>query len=143
MLRILKLKCKLINLTKNDDEKNKIKLEIYSNIMGYFACKKDRSFGTFNDTSILEDLENKIKNIFKTNYRIIGVKNNSYESFNVFLDNVQNENNIIMCELAQENFNEGYNYFINLHNNISIMDILILNKPARIEYKLIKALNQK
>lgn len=141
MLKILKLKYKLLTLTNDEVEKEKIKLEIYSTILGYYACKKDRAFtNLFNDNDILNELENNIKNIFKTNYRITGVRDNSYDSFKIFLNNIQNENNIDLCELVTENFNKGYHYYIELYNNISIMDILITNKPARIENKFIKIL---
>lgn len=143
MLKILKLKYKLLTLTNDEKEKEKLKLEIYSTILGYYTCKKDRSFtNMFNDNDIINELENKIKNIFKTNYRIIGIKDNSYDSFKVFLNNAQNDNNIELCELAKLNFNEGYNHYIELYNNISIMDILITNKPARIENNFIKILKK-
>lgn len=139
MLKTIKYKNHLIKLSKDSNEIKELELEIYSLILGYFACKKDRTLSNFfYDFDILNELEDRIKNIFYTNYRILGIKNNSLDSFYIFIKNIKNDNNKFLCDITIINFIKGYNYYTEIRENDSIFDYLILHKYKRLENKLIK-----
>ena len=135
MLKILKLKTKLIELSNNKEEINKYTLEIYSMLLGYFSNKKDRTLSFFNEYNTIKELEKRILEL--TNIKIIGIKNNNKDSFNIFISNISNENNKELIELLKSNFNYGYSYYDYYHNKYnSIFDYILLHKHQKLEYKL-------
>ena len=136
MLKIIKLKEKRLELTKDKDEIKTISIEIYGLLLGYFSRKKDKSF-IHNNNEILDILEERIKYILNTNYRILNVKDNSKDSFTIFINNVNNKENNKLCIKLSENFTLGYDYY-DYYNNNSLFDYIILHKQERLENKLIK-----
>ena len=139
MLKKIKYCNQLIELSNNKSEINFLQLKIYIMILGYFACKKDNTFPSFFiHDDIIFKLEERIKNIFNTNYKILGIKNNSLDSFYVFINNVKNDINKTLCDEAIINFIDEYNYYSDIRENSSIFDYLISHKYERLENKLIK-----
>lgn len=139
MLKQIKLKRKLIELSKDKNEIKNLELEIYSLILGYFSCKKDRTLPNFfSDNDTLIELEDRIKNILNTNYKILGIKDNTLDSFYIFIKNIKNDSNEILCDNIIINFINGYNYYNYIRENNSIFDYILLHKYDRLENKLIK-----
>ena len=137
MLKTIKLKRKLLNLLDNENEKTLINLELYTILLGYFSRKKDRTLIFFSEDELLFNLENRIKTILKTNYKILDIKDNSLDSFNIFIKNYSNDFNINTCNLLSEKFEFGYKYYDFYHNKYnSLFDYLIINKHKKLEYKL-------
>ena len=138
MLKLIKLKTKIIEQSNNKEEINKNSLEIYTMLLGYFSNKKDSSFSNINEDDTLKELEKRILKLTNiTYYKIIGIKNNNEDSFNIFISNISNENNKELIELLKSNFNYGYSYYDYYHNKYnSIFDYILLHKHQRLEYKL-------
>lgn len=142
MIKTLKYKNKLLELSKDKDETIKYSLEIYTIILGYFARQKDFYSpipSLFNNDEILNKLHNKIRKLLNTNYKILGIKDNSLDSFKIFIKNFSNENNKEICNLLYKNFTYAYNYYDYYHNKYnSFFDYVLLHKHERLEYKLKK-----
>ena len=138
MIKSLKYKTKLIELSKDKEEIKKYSLEIYSILLGYFSRKKDRTFSFFDENDTLKELEKRILEIANIKYfKILGIKDNSKDSFNIFIKNITKEDNKELCELLKEYFNIGYNYYDYYRTKYSsIFDYTILHKHERLEYKL-------
>ena len=138
MLNFLKLKTKLIELSKDKYEIIKFSLEIYTIILGYFSNKKDSSFSFFNEFDTLKELENRILELINIkNYKILGISDNSSDSFNIFIKNFSNENNKEISDLLKRSFTYGYKYYDFYHNKYnSFLDYVLLHKHSRLEYKL-------
>lgn len=138
MLKTLKLKTKLLELTNDKEEIKKYSLEIYSILLGYFSNKKDSSFLFFNENETLKELENRILKLSNIeHYKILGIKNNNEDSFDIFIENIYSEENNELCTLLKNNFNYGYDYYDYYHNKYnSIFDYILLHKHENLEYKL-------
>ena len=52
MIKTIKLKNRLLELSKDKDEITKYSLEIYTLILGYFARQKDMSFPSLFDNEV-------------------------------------------------------------------------------------------
>ena len=138
MLKILKLKAKLIELSNERKEIEKYSLELYSILIGYFLNKKDSSFSFFNDDDVLKELEKRILDLAGIKYfKILGIKNNSKYSFNIFIENISKDDNKEICEILKKYFTLGYDYYDYYHNKYnSIFDYILTHKHERLEYKL-------
>ena len=143
MLKTLKLKKKLLEYSTDKNEIIKYSLEIYSIILGYFARKKDRTLPSLNDSDeTLNHIQTKIKELLNTNYKILGLTNNSLDSFWIFIRNLNNKDNKEICDILNKNFINGYNYYDYYHNNYnSIFDYILLHRHQKLEYKLKNFIN--
>lgn len=138
MIRTIKLKKKLLSKLSNEEEKKIVLLELYTLILGYFSRKKDRNM-YFDDYELLEDIEFIIRKLLNTNYKILGVKNNCLDSFNLFINNYSNESNKKLSALLSDRFDFAYSYYdyyMNKYN--SLFDYLIVHKHQNLENKLKK-----
>lgn len=142
MIKTLKYKNKLLELSKDKEEIIKYSLEIYTIILGYFARQKDFYApipSLFKNEETIDYAHKKIKELLKTNYNIIGINDNSFDSFKIFIKNFRNENNKEICDLLYKNFRDAYQYYDYYHNKYnSFFDYVLLHKHERLEYKLKK-----
>ena len=114
MLKTLKYLNKMLELSKNKEEINKYSLKIYSILLGYFSNKKDRSFSFFDaeEDDLLKELENRILELTNIKYKkILRIRDNNKDSFNIFINNINNQENNELCELLNKDFNYGYDSY--------------------------------
>ena len=72
MIKTLKYKNKLLELSKDKDEIIKYSLEIYTIILGYFARQKDNYLNSFfSNDEIINYLQEKIKTLLLFKYSIL------------------------------------------------------------------------
>jgi len=145
MLKILKLKLEQINLLKdissNNLEINNKKLEIYSMLLGYYARRKDRDMFKIYDNADIDDIISKINNILNTNIITLKIKDNSYDSMKICVDQLATKSpeHIDKYNTLFKNFEFGYKYYdCYFEKNNSIFDYLLLHKGQKLENKVYK-----
>lgn len=141
MIKTLKLKTQLLEFSNDKEEIKKYSLEIYTIILGYFARQKDFYSpipSLFKNEETIDYVHKKIRELLNTNYRILGVKDNSIDSFRIFIKNFRNDNNKELCDLLYKNFRYAYQYYDYYHNKYNSIFDYILSKHERLECKLKK-----
>lgn len=136
MIKLIKSNLRLVKLTDDINKKNELLLQNYLMILGYLVSQNDHFFTpNYTDQKII-DLEQKIQKILNINYKIIGIKNNSKDSFDIFVNNYNNENNKKTIEILNKYFYLGYNYYINFYERHNSIVDYIIGTQKNLEMKL-------
>lgn len=146
MLKLIEANLKQIETLKQSENKKeeikKLKANIYSAILGYYACKKDmRVFLNSNDIEIINNIIDKIQNILNTPIPVLNMSKNSLHSMALSIRSLMSENENLCTEYLNilNYFSMGYGYYIeNLNITTPAFDELSLYKQINFENVLTK-----
>lgn len=120
-----------------DENINKLKLEIYSMLLGYYSAQYDKDyFNVYNNGEKIIGLDSTIQNIIGLNHQLINLNENTLDSFKKLIFKSGNE---------QDKYHKIFKYFLDgyifyqssVERNDSIFDSFI-NSRKRLENKLCK-----
>lgn len=149
MLSIIKSTLKLIKLYEKSgnkkDEINKLKLEIYSMVLGYYSCMKDKDIFKLNEEANKKVIIEIINNMHKIIYFNVSTKDKLLDSITNSINQliIEYKNNKQQYEEILKYFKYGYKYYDYYTNKYdSIFDYVILHKPERIKSKAYSAIKR-